>query len=378
METKTSSNGNAVLVAIFAAAVLVVFTAFRSTDLLKLPQLVGNLGGGPLFGDLVPIIVGLIAALFILQAWVGLGKQIFRLLDPHPEGERSMFFAIAKCAALGAAVWSLVWFFSGFFGGYHSYVAIILVVLGNVLLIVPGKVGDIDSEADLRWLKGITLGEWTIMVLGALSVLLAFIASLAPPIAKDTLLYHLAVPKAFIAQGGNALIEGNIASYLALGTEMHSVWAMLLGGLHSAGAGETAAGATVFLFFPLLLLAVYGWARQAGVSRIWSLVATLMVATIPTAFHVASSGYIDLSLALYVTLAVYALTRWWKTLTTAPLIMAGAFLGAALSVKLTAVFVIAAIALVILLRARNAENAGRVVVGGFAALLLAGVLASPW
>ena len=127
------------------------------------------------------------------------------------------------------------------------------------------------------------------MLLIGVPVLLALVAALAPPTAKDALLYHFSLPKAFIAQHSNGFVDGNIASYLALGTEMHVVWDRLLGGLFNGRAAEAAGGAVVFLFFPLLLLAVYGWARQAGVSRAFSLIATLMVASIPTAFHVASS-----------------------------------------------------------------------------------------
>src|SRR5204863_1486086 len=173
-------------------------------------------------------------------------------------------------------------------------------------------------------------------------------------------------------------IDGNIASYLALGTEMHSVWAMLLGNTVSPRTGEAAAGATTFLFFPLLLIVIYGWAREIGISRTWALIATVIVATVPTAYHVASSGYIDLALALYVTLAGYALTRWWKESSVVWSILIGIFLGAALSIKLTSVFVIAAFVLIILLRARGTENAGKLAIGGFAALLLAGAIASPW
>ena len=78
------------------------------------------------------------------------------------------------------------------------------------------------------------------------------IAAIAPPIAKDTLLYHFAVPKAFIAQHSNAFIDGNIASYLALGTEMQSVWATLLGNIVSLG-GRSRCGATNFSFLPAVV-----------------------------------------------------------------------------------------------------------------------------
>ncbi|MGE3465758.1 MAG: hypothetical protein AB7J13_02400 [Pyrinomonadaceae bacterium] len=377
-ETKGSrSSGNAVLVAIFATALFVVFTAFRSSDLLKLPQLVGNLGGGPLFGGegVVASVVGAVVSALILFAWFGMGGFVFRYLkagvDSDPHG-----FGFLQKIAVGSIITSLIWFFLGLAGLYSTMVAIIL----TTLCVIEGGLGLIqknNANVERQASEKVTGLTKVLVLIIAIPVLLAFIASLAPPIAKDTLLYHLSVPKAFIAQGGNAFVEGNIASYLALGTEMHSVWAMLLGGLVSARAAEAAAGATVFLFFPLLLMAVYGWARQWA-SRVWSLVAVGMVATIPTAFHVASSGYIDLSLALYVVLAVYSISRWWRTLETGPLILAAVFLGGALAVKLTAVFVVAALALVVLLKARRAENAGKTAIAGFAALILAAAIASPW
>src|SRR5690606_2767232 len=170
----------------------------------------------------------------------------------------------------------------------------------------------------------------------------------------------------------------NIASYLALGTEMHVVWSMLLGGIFSTRAGEAAAGATVFLFFPILLAAVFGWCRELNISRSWSLVAVFAVAAIPTAFHVASSGYIDLALAIYIALAVHSLNRYLSRGSSGDLVLLAIFLGGALAVKLTAVFAIAGIALAVLLYARSSERAGPIMMAVFAAVVFAGVLASPW
>lgn len=380
-EKLKEQNGNGlpvVALALWSVGLLVAFFVNRGEDVGKLPQLIGNLGGGPLFGDPTASLGGLIVAGSILLAWIGIGKLVSRFVDPEPSNTKSIFLSIAGFAAIGSVSWSMAWFLVGLVDGYLPGVAVVFLIVGVLLLALPGK-QPVGSNKDGRWWKGKSAGEWVLGLVGIVPVLLALIASLAPPIAKDTLLYHFAVPEAFIAQGGNAFIDGNIASYLALGTEMHVVWAMLLGDLISVRAGEAAAGATVFLFFPLLLMAVFGWARTAGVSRGWSLVATLMIATIPTAFHVASSGYIDLSLALYITLAVYSLTEWWRIKANAALIFAAIFLGGALAVKLTAVFVIAAFALIILLRARHEPAAaGKLVLSGFAALILAGVIASPW
>src|SRR5690606_10790170 len=54
------------------------------------------------------------------------------------------------------------------------------------------------------------------------------------------------------------------------------------------------------------------------------------------------------------------------------------FLGGALAIKLTTLFLIAALALVILLRVRQESSAGERVSAAVLAFVLAGVLASPW
>ena len=116
----------------------------------------------------------------------------------------------------------------------------------------------------------------------ALPVALAFVAAVAPPTAKDALQYHLALPKAFVAARGLIDVPDNIANYFALGAEMHGVWAMLLGRIVSPRAGEVAFGAVTFAFFPLLLAAVFGWARERGLGRDWAWLAAAMVAGVPT------------------------------------------------------------------------------------------------
>jgi len=391
---------------VWAAVLIIAFLAFRGSDVGKLGALVGNLGGGPLFGGegLLASIAGAVVSGLILISWLGVGTFVFRYLKIERGENHSHVLELVRNLAVGAIVTSLIWFFLGLLGLYTPLTAIIVTVLG----IVEGGLSFTrvrEAKTESRVPKKASGFDKALLLLIAVPVGLAFVAALAPPIAKDTLLYHFAVPKAFIAQHSNAFIEGNIASYLALGTEMHTVWAMLLGNLVSQRAGEAAAGATTFLFFPLLLAVVFGWARELDISRRWSLIAVLMVAAVPTAFHVASSGYIDLSLAFYITLACYSLTRWWRALATGSLVLVAIFLGGALAVKLTTVFVIAAFALVILLRGREVKSpvaiapgsdtagdghenlqaterrsgsSGKVVLAGFAALMLAGVIASPW
>jgi len=377
-EQDLGANLAALVFAAFAIVLLNAFLSHRAMDEGQLGILAGNLGGGPWFGweGFRDSLVGTLAALLILVSWFGLGSLIGRLALVAEDDKPASFLNIVIPAAVGAAIWSLVWFFVGLIGGYSGLVAIVLTIVGFALAFVGLR----------RWDRGEYSEQTTNTILSklllavvAVLLVLAFIAALAPPTAKDTLLYHLALPKAFIAGGGLNFVDGNIASYLSLGAEMHNVWAMLLGGLVSPRAAEAAAGATTFVFFPLLLLAIYGWTREIALPLTWRIIAVLLIASIPTVYHISSSDYIDVELALFVTLAIYSLSRWWKTGERSSLVLVAIFLGAALSIKLTALFIFAAFTLVILLRARSeGAAAGKVVVSGLAALMLAGVIASPW
>lgn len=381
-ESSTNSGSNTTIAlgfALFALVLIAVFLSNRGADVGQLPGLLVNLGGGPLLGfeGIRDSVVGSIAAGLIGISWFGLGSFITGFISVEKSSDHSHVLELVTKTAIGAAIWSIVWFFLGLFGAYSGITAIAAVLAGLAMAVMSlRRVREATDES--RVPENLTGFDRALLVLIVVPLGLAFIAALAPPVAKDTLLYHFAVPKAFIGQHGNAFIDGNIASYLALGTEMHTVWAMLIGGLLSPRAAEVAGDVAVFAFLPLLLATMFGCSREIGVSRRWSLISVLLVATIPTAFHVASSGYIDIALALYVTLAIYSIGRWWKTLENGSLAMIAIFLGAALAIKLTALFVFAAFALVIAFRARNGKDSGKLLLGGFAALILAGVIASPW
>jgi hypothetical protein len=370
----------ALLVAAWTAVLLIAFFAYRGSDVGQIGRLLGNSGGGPLFGleGFRDSVAGALIALIILASWFGLGAFVLGFVRTEQRSEgHSHVLEIAASIALGAGLWSIIWFFLGLFGLYNVTAAIALTVAGLALAVYGLKrIREIGGES--RTPEKASGVDYLLLGLIAIPVFLSLVGALAPPTAKDTLLYHFALSKTFVAQGSNAFVDGNIASYLALGGEMHNVWAMLLGGMANQRTAGAAAGAVNWLFLPILLAAVFGWARELDVSRRFSLIAVLIVAAIPTAYHVASSAYIDLELALYVTLAIYAVSRWWTSRENGWLILMAVFLGAALSMKLTTVFVLAAFALVIAFRSRNAKDSGRVLTFGMGAILLALVIASPW
>lgn len=377
-----SNSTAAILLAVWAAGLVIAFLFNRGADVGQIGKLFESSGGALGGSGVVDSFFGGLSAFGIAAAWFGLGNFVVSFVKTTPSRSHSHVLELAIKTAVGAAIFSLIWFFLGVAGLYWRPVAVVAQLVGLILAVLSFRRVK-EAKAESRVPERASVFDKIVLLLIAVPVVLSFIASLAPPTAKDTLLYHFALPKAWIAQGGNGFVEGNIASYLALGTEMHSVWAMLLGGPVGDRAAEAAGGAVIWMFLPLLLAAIFGWAREIGVSRRWSLLATSMVASVPSVYHVSASAYIDVALALFVTLAVYALTRWWNTLENGWLILVGIFLGASLSAKLTTVFILAAFALVVLLRVRKAKDSEpdrliKILVSGFAALVLAGLIASPW
>lgn len=380
---------------VWGASLIVAFLSFRGPDVGRLPLLASSffrsLSAYSPFGlsGLFSSAVGAFLAALIVLSWYGLGDLLVRLAQrQRPSGEdsgetQSRAFEWARACALGAGAWSLLWFALGVMRAYRKPVALIALLVGLGLFVIAYRRNRGTRRSD-EATDGPTRAA---LFLTILSMALALIAALAPPTAKDTLLYHISLPRVFIAAGGFTDVPNNIANFLPLGAEMHSVWAMLLGQLLNARAAEAASGATLFAFFPLLVAFTYGWARLRGLNRAWATISALLIASVPTVYAVAASSYIDLALTLYVAMAVAAVARWWDTLDREQLVYAALALAFALCIKLTAIFVVFPLALVILLRARQAQGeasdeggatVGRIAMGGMLALVLAGVLASPW
>jgi hypothetical protein len=371
-----------------AFVLLALFFQRRGDDVGRLPELVGaslaSLLRDPIFGvaGSAAALGGLVAAVAIVLSWLGAGDLVMRGFS-RPAAPEPRSLDLATRTLVGAAVWSLVWFVLGAIHLYRAPVAVVAALGGVALGLRAARraCASVPSPSDRPPLITTAL----IVLVQAL----ALIAALAPPTAKDTLLYHLALPKAYLAAAGFVDTPYNIASYYPLGGEMHSVWAMLLGGLAGQRTAEAAVGATLFAFAPLLALVTYGWARERGADSRWAGLAALAMAAIPSAYDVVAGGYVDLALAAYTALAVRGVGRWWTTLDEAWLSPVVFAIGAGLSIKLTTVVLVLALGLAVLFRALQLSRSTtpqaeqqrspvRLLVAGFAMLGLGAVLAAPW
>src|SRR6266852_5590031 len=306
--------------AVWAILLAGAFLAGRGQDVGRLPTLVASfatdLARRPLIAGpaLVTDLAALLIAALVVCAWHGVGSCLLRwltkLAGTVASDGRSPALGVARACAVGAGTTSLIWFALGLLHAYRAWVAVGVLALGLGLFVLS------VPRVRPRWplarprARGATALSGTMITV---AVVTALLSSLAPPTAKDALIYHRAVPTVFVAAGGLVDVPGNIASFFALGGEMKGVWGDLLGRAISARTGEAAFGLVLFAWFPLLLIALYGWARERGLSTEWAVMVPAVVAAVPTVSSVAGSAYVDLALSLYVLLAVEAAGRWWRS-----------------------------------------------------------------
>lgn len=371
---------------VWAAVLAVIFFQNRGSDVSRLPQFLSSF---PLpfrsfdFSALRDTALGAIFGTLTVLAWFGFGDALEyaldRLGDVTPE-HPSLAWSVAVKCAWGAGVTSLLMFLLGITRLYTKTVALIGLTIGLILFArALHRLWNSRTHTANR----LTAASRIALALTSIPVLLAAIASLAPPVVKDALLYHIALPKAFLDARGLADVRYNIAQFYALGAELNGAWAMLLGRFVDLRAGEAAFGFTQFAYLPVLLLAIYGWMRRRGCSPAEALIPVALVAAIPTVFASASSAYNDCALALYVTLAIAAAADWWKAPNRRAAAEIGLAIGFALGVKLLALFLVAPLIILLLLRLRVAENEAPpttavVLRSAILAMLLAAAIAAPW
>jgi hypothetical protein len=158
--------------------------------------------------------------------------------------------------------------------------------------------------------------------LGVIILTLTLVATLAPPSSMDATVYHLLVPKEF-------LLNRNWGSLGSLHTFQPFYVEMLFGEGMAIGGG--AQGALVHWVLGLGAVAVAGaWGRRLGGS---ALAAAIIFGATGLFVWESTSGFIDLGLALFSSLALYWAARTERD--PALTVLAGVFAGLAAGSKFT-------------------------------------------
>ncbi len=186
--------------------------------------------------------------------------------------------------------------------------------------------------------------RFNVAILGLL-VFISLTLALLPPTRTDALVYHLAVPKAYLENHGLVHLPNNIYSFFPHFIEMIYLFFLGLGG---EGAAVLSGWA-----LSLLLLCALSYYFQQFLGKGRAILPAVLIFSTPTFLEVGSSAYIDVPLGTFIFMAFYCWDRWRTTLKDPWLWLMVAFTGAATASKLTAVIILPLAFLGVALQGRN-------------------------
>jgi len=234
---------------------------------------------------------------------------------------------------------------------------------------------------------GAWLAERPVRALVAAPIAVVFVlevsrALLMPPLAYDSLTYHMAFVARWVQDGairplgspfGGAepgawpAAIGNYARFPVLGQVLPAAIVLPFG-------TDLLANLSGFPWLGLVAVACHGIARRLGASRPFALLAAAFVAACPAALAYATTQYVDLQVTALVLIATLFVLRWQDRERTADVIVAYLAMGLALGTKLTAAAPIAILGgahlAVAAARARRDRNVRRVALVGLGAAVV--------
>ncbi|MEE9259249.1 MAG: hypothetical protein V3U37_06870 [Nitrospinaceae bacterium] len=310
-------------------------------------------------------------ALFFLifPAFYLAGDKVCRSLKlPFSEPAEAFIF----CSALGLVAVSLAVLLLSFLGWFYPAAAWTL--LGVIYLASAGRVSGLLRSFP-KWVESVrtrapeTDKDWFGRFCGVnlfVLVLLAVTLALTPPAMTDALVYHLAVPKAYLEHHGLVNLPNNIYSYFPQLMEMVYLFCLALGS--DLAAQLTGLGMTLLLLGALAL-----YFRQRFSAR-WALLVPVIYFSTPTFFSVSASAYVDTQAAGFVFLSFYAWDLWKSRGHGGWFYLMVVFAASAVAAKLTTVIVLPLVLLAILLNAGKEERSfislQRILIFALAGLLM--------
>ncbi len=232
-------------------------------------------------------------ALFVLAvqiaACLGYGAMLLRLTRPTLPADNALLIGLVFTLGFGFLGWAL--FFLGVAGLFQPVWLWMLLIAGlaGLPLLRPVTVAD---STPWDW-----LGKALLAVLGAVFAL-DIIEALAPPTDADSLAYHFAAPRQFIAAGGIEFILRPLDGAIPYLIQMTYVPALALGGERAMTLWTMATGWVAVLL-------CYALARP-HLSRNGALAMALLFATLPTTVYAAGTGQIEVRMALFAMASAWA------------------------------------------------------------------------
>jgi len=224
-----------------------------------------------------------------------------------------------------------------------------------------------DIRRLMRW-EPITRIDSFMLGAGALAAAGVLPYVYAPEVTYDAVYYHLAMVRGFLEQGSVSQLPNLFASNFPLVPQL--VYASAAG-----LSGELDSAKLVHLFVGLgVALAIFATASQLA-GRYAGLVAVTLWLGVPLVLWEMSTAYVDLFSVFYVMLSVLATILWSRQRDPNYALIAGAFFGLGLGIKVSAAFPTVALGgAVLILFIRNRREFATWIGAGATAL----ALGAPW
>lgn len=240
------------------------------------------------------------------------------------------FEKAALQAALGLGIIALLVLAVGILGGAQRWSGWLALGLGLLMLHDPvwGWLNELGNSFTVTrsgssyytgWLAGVFIG---------LVLIVRLLQALAPPVAWDSLAYHLQVPQHYLQAGRIAFYPENLYSGFPQTAEMNYLWAMALGTSAAGGVMSWAVGV-------LGLLGLEGFSRRLwGEQVAWLAPAFLLTGN--SLSRALGSAYVDSWLILFGLGVIVAFERYAVVGQKGWLVIGGVFTGFAIGTKYTA------------------------------------------
>ena len=278
------------------------------------------------------------AVALIFAACLGAGSAVLASLGLLGDLDRGERVAWGFAAGLGLIGWA------GFFlalAGMLEFWALLVfcaaACLGLIFLWRPAPAGRALERAPIDWIG------WVLLAAIATAMFFDIVEALSPPADADSLAYHFALPKQFLAAGRLEFIPRAVNGAAPLLLQMTYMLALGLGGEAALTAWAMLSGwmGPVVLFFLCR--------RWLGFN--WSLGVALLFLTTPAVLYGAGTGQVETRLALFAMIGAFACGEAVRTGRNAYAVLAGLMAGFYMAAKFLGLVFAAVCGLVLFARA---------------------------
>ncbi len=302
-----------------------------------------------------------------LMVWAPMGRWVLlRLVRIRPPGGNSI------AIALGMGAWGLWILLLGATG--LLYRSVLLVSAAGIILFLGLRKQFLQPLSPFVSVA-VKRDKWILWVMGGIGLVYLVIvaaSALAPEVAFDSLNVHLPYARDAASSHRAGFEPNNWSSIMPALPLMTYITAFVF-------SGVTLAKLFNALCFVLCAGVVFGFARRWWDATV-AAAAALLFLSCPVALYEATTALIDLPLALFSALAVFALLEWALTGDAGPLRLSAVSLGLAMGCKYHAAFWLAPFAALILYHsiARRRDGPKRAAATLAQYLCIVFLLALPW